>query len=121
MAQAVSKYPSLQTLFVDTGYAGQCAAHLSKTHHLNVDVVRHPANRNVGCWHHPDQGELFAVQTDSNGFVALPKRWVVERTHGWNERARRLIMHHDRRIDVAKAWVWLTGARLLARRLTTTT
>lgn len=119
VAQARIKYPSLQTLFVDSGYAGQCAATLAHTHSIHVDVVRHPANRNVGYWHHPDQGELFPLVADSKGFVVLPKRWVVERTHGWHERARRLIMHHDRRSDVSEAWVWLTGARLLARRLTT--
>jgi len=120
VAQAVSKYPSLQTLFVDGGYAGQCARTLAEAHQINVDVVRHPANRNVGRWRHAEQGELFTVPANSNGFVPLPKRWVVERTHGWNERARRLIMHHDRRSDVSEAWVWLTGARMLARRLTTT-
>ncbi|MBH8613368.1 transposase, partial [Pseudomonas mohnii] len=53
------------------------------------------------------------------GFVVMPKRWVVERTHAWNERARRLIMHHDRLLDVSEAWVWLAEARMLARRLTT--
>ena len=45
--------------------------------------VRHPANRNVGRWVNPDQGELFPVLADSKGFVVLPKRWVVERTHAW--------------------------------------
>ncbi|CZT26052.1 hypothetical protein PCPL58_p2035 (plasmid) [Pseudomonas cerasi] len=44
---------------------------------------------------------------------------VVERTHAWNERARRLIMHHDRLFAVSEAWVWLAEARILARRLTT--
>jgi transposase len=34
--------------------------------------------------------------------------WVVERTHAWNERARRLIMHHDRLPRVSEAWIWLT-------------
>jgi len=67
-----------------------------------------------------EEGELFTVPANSNGFVPLPKRWVAERTHGWNERARRLITHHDRRSDVSEAWVWFTGARMLARRLTTT-
>ncbi|MGB7758078.1 MAG: IS5/IS1182 family transposase, partial [Salinisphaera sp.] len=46
------------------------------------------------------------------------KRWVVERTHAWIERARRLVMHHDRRTDVAETWVWLAQARMLAARLT---
>lgn len=120
VAEAMAKYPTIETLFVDNGYAGQCAATLRDTHQLNVDVVRHPANRNGGCWRHVDQGELFPVAADSKGFVVLPKRWVVERTHGWNERSRRLVMHHDRRIDVSEAWVWLTGARMLARRLAAT-
>jgi transposase len=31
----------------------------------------------------------------SAGFVLLPKRWVVERTHAWTERWRRTVMHHD--------------------------
>ena len=51
-----------------------------------MEVVRHPANRNVGRWVHPDQGELLPVLADSKGFVVLPKRWVVERTHAWYER-----------------------------------
>lgn len=52
------------------------------------------------------------------GFVVM-RLWVVERTHAWNERARRLIMHHDRLLTVSEAWVWLAEARILARRLTT--
>lgn len=28
----------------------------------------------------------------ADGFVVLAKRWVVDRTHAWNERAQRLIM-----------------------------
>jgi hypothetical protein len=56
-------------------------------HAIQVQVVRHPANKNVGRWAHPDQPNLFTVQADASGFVALAKRWVVERTHAWNARA----------------------------------
>lgn len=118
VGQAKQAYPSVQTLFVDGGYAGQCAQALHEQHQITVDVVRHPANQNGGCWHNPDQGELLPLQADANGFVPLPKRWVVERTHAWNDRARRLIMHHDRLPKVAESWVWLAEARLLLRRLT---
>ena len=85
---------------------------LKQEHQIDVEVVRHPANRNVGRWVNPDQGELFQVLANSKGFVVLPKRWVVERTHAWYE------WHHDRLLSVSEAWVWLTGARMLARRLT---
>ncbi|WP_386272450.1 hypothetical protein [Xanthomonas theicola] len=49
----------------------------------------------------------------------LAKRWVIERSHAWNERARRLIMHHDRSMCVSEAWTWFTAARNLLRKLTT--
>lgn len=119
VASALSKYPSIQTLFVDSGYAGQCAQTLMQCHGLQVSVVRHPANRNVGRWTDTQQDDLFMARADAKGFVVLAKRWVVERTHAWNERARRLVMHHDRLNIVAEAWVWLTEARMLLRRMTT--
>ncbi len=119
MASAMAKYPSIETLFVDSGYAGRCAQTVSQCHDMEVQVVRHPANKNVGRWVNPEQPDLFTVQADAQGFVVLAKRWVVERTHAWNERARRLVMHHDRLSSVSEAWVWLTEARMLLRRLTT--
>lgn len=77
------------------------------------------AFRNVGRWVRPGQSDLFTVNANTEGFVVLARRWVVERTHAWNERARRLVMHHDRLSRVAEAWVWLTEARMLLRWLTT--
>lgn len=119
VALAVEKYPTLEVLHVDSGYAGRCAQTVSQCHGIRVDVIRHPANRNVGRWSRADQSDLFTVNADDNGFVVLAKRWVVERTHAWTERARRLVMHHDRLASVSEAWVWLTEARMLLRRLTT--
>ena len=115
---ALEKYPSIQTLFADSGYAGQCAQTISQRHDIEVQVVRHPANKKVGRWQHPDQPDLFTVQADPDGFVVLAKRWVVERTHAWVERSRRLVMHHDRLTKVAEAWVWLAESRMMMRRLT---
>lgn len=119
MASAMAKYPSVATVFVDSAYAGRCAQTIHQTHGVTVDVVRHPANANVGRWCTPEQGDLFTQQADAKGFVVLARRWVVERTHAWNERARRLIMHHDRLPEVSEAWVWLAEARLLLRRVAT--
>ncbi|RJS93595.1 transposase [Salinisphaera sp. Q1T1-3] len=46
MADAMTKYPSLQTVSADNGYAGRCAQTL--THDLNIEIVRHPRNATVG-------------------------------------------------------------------------
>lgn len=119
VSKMMAKHPTIETLFVDSAYAGGCAQLISQVHHIRTQVVRHPANRNVGRWVNDKQADLFTVQADAQGFVVQAKRWVVERTHAWNERARRLIMHHDRLPQVSETWVWLTGARLLLRRLTT--
>lgn len=88
MAHAMAKYPSIERLFVDSAYAGQCAQTVSQCHGVRVDVVRHPANKQVGRWRTTaNQGDLFTVQADARGFVVLAKRWVVERTQGWSEHA----------------------------------
>jgi len=114
---AMKKCPSVQKLYVDSGYAGRCAQTVSQLHGIDVEVVRHPASRNMGRWSDESQEDLFTVSADATGFVVQAKRWVIERTHAWNERARRLVMHHDRLSKVSEAWVWLTEARLLMRRL----
>jgi len=91
MTSTMAKYPSVETVFVDSAYAGQCAQTMNQQQGILVDVARHPANANVGRWCLPDQADLFTRQPDANGFTVLPKRWVVERTHICNERARRLL------------------------------
>lgn len=112
VAMACRKYPTLEKLYADNGYTGRCAAALEDAHNIKVEIVRRPSK--IGIWNSP-QLPLF----ESNaGFVILPKRWVVERTHAWIEKSRRCVMHHDRSSDVAVAWVWLSQARNLLRRLT---
>ncbi|HEY4172265.1 MAG TPA: transposase [Rhodopila sp.] len=54
---------------------------------------------------------------DIKGFVVLPKRWIVERTFGWTNRARRLATDFETLIESSKAWFLLAVAFLLLRRL----
>ena len=116
VAQACAKVPGLQKLYADGAYAGKCKEGIEAAHPtLKVDIVRHPHNRNTGTWNDVQQ-PLFPAPP-AKDFVVLAKRWVVERTHAWNERARRLMAHHDRSAWAPVAWVWLVEARMLATRL----
>jgi putative transposase len=117
VAQACAKVPGLKKLYTDGAYGGQCAVAIEKTHGISVEVVRHPGNRSTGTWQ--DAQQPLWPEEVAKGFVVQAKRWVVERTHAWNERCRRLIVHHDRSDWAPLAWVWLAEARILATRLAT--
>lgn len=115
VAMACAKVPGLTKLYTDGAYGGQCALAIEKTHGITVEVVRHPGNRATGSWQDAQQ-PLWPVEVPK-GFVVQAKRWVVERTHAWHERCRRLIAHHDRSDWAPMAWLWLAEARMLATRL----
>jgi transposase len=116
VAQACAKVPGLEKLYTDGAYSGKCARDIEQTHHIRVEVVRRPGNRTTGTLHDPAQSPEPGAEINA-GFVILPKRWVVERTHAWTERWRRTVMHHDRKLAVSAAWVWLAEARMLLTRL----
>lgn len=115
VAKACAKVSGLKALYADAAYGGTCAKTIEDTHSIAVHIVRHPANRATGTWQTTQQP--LWPEVVPKGFVVQAKRWVVERTHAWNERARRLIAHHDRSEWAPIAWVWLTEARILASRL----
>ena len=115
VAQACAKVPGLKKLYTDAAYGGKCAVAIEQAHGISVEVVRHPGNRSTGTWQ--DAQQPLWPEVVAKGFVVQAKRWVVERTHAWNERARRLMAHHDRSTWAPLAWVWLAEARILATRL----
>jgi transposase len=112
VAHACAKTSSIQRLFADSAYAGRCAETIVQAQNIEVHIVRRPPK--AGHWN--DEGQT--MQPAAQGFPLLHMRWVVERTHAWNERWRRLVMHHDRTSTSTTAWIWLAQARLLTRRLT---
>ncbi|RMF72133.1 MAG: IS5 family transposase [Planctomycetota bacterium] len=115
VAQACEKHASIEKLYADSAYAGHCALRIEHSQNISVDIVRRPSR--LGAW---NDAQLSLWNEPTSAFTVLPKRWVVERTHAWIERWRRLVMHHDRSPNVATAWVWLAQARMLSRRLTAT-
>ncbi|GAC1434291.1 MAG: IS5-like element ISMac15 family transposase [Burkholderiaceae bacterium] len=116
LAQACAKAPGPQRLYTDGAYGGKCARDIEQQHPIRVEVVRRPGNRTTGTLHDTKQPAVQTIGMNP-GFVVLPKRWVVERTHAWTERWRRTVMHHDRKLDISAAWVWLAEARMLLGRL----
>ena len=115
VALACAKVPGLKKLYTDGAYGGKCAEMIEREHGISVEIVRHPGNRSTGTWQ--DAQQPLWPEVVAKGFVVQAKRWVVERTHAWNERARRLMAHHDRSNWAPVAWVWLAEARMLATRL----
>ena len=53
----------------------------------------------------------------ATGFVALPKRWIVERTFAWLGRCRRLAKDWECLNHKALAFLRLASIRLMSRKL----
>ncbi len=51
------------------------------------------------------------------GFVVLPRRWVVERTFAWLSKFRRLSKDFEERPESSEAWIRLAMINIMARRL----
>ena len=64
--------------------------------------------------------EIVKRPNDSSGFVALPRRWVVERTFSWFGRNRRLAKDYENLADTLAAFISLACIRLALRRLART-
>jgi transposase len=93
------KSPWVTMSFVDGGYQGDAAQRAAfEASRISITVVK---------------------RTDKQvtGFIVLPKRWVVERTLGWINRARRLSKDFEATIESSLAWLQLAVAFLLMRRL----
>ncbi|HTW30027.1 MAG TPA: transposase, partial [Acetobacteraceae bacterium] len=53
----------------------------------------------------------------AQGFIVLPRRWVIERTLAWLNRNRRLAKDYEASIASAEAWLLVANVKLLSRRL----
>jgi transposase len=63
------------------------------------------------------RARIVAKEMRQNGFVVLPKRWVVERTFAWLGRCRRLAKDWECRDHRALAFLKLASIRLMLRKL----
>jgi transposase len=61
--------------------------------------------------------EIVKRSDDVKGFVALPRRWVVERTFSWFRRNRRLANNFENLTETVATFVTLASIQLALRRL----
>lgn len=113
------QFPCLRHLWTDSGYkkglAEWVTAHLGWT----VECVRHPIAPRGDYAQVVKEflGEQAYQDRFGPGFKLLPRRWVVERTFAWLDRQRRLSKDYELLPETSEAWIYLSSARLLWRRL----
>ncbi len=82
-------YPLLRKIWADGSYEGDLEADLPAWYEIVLAIVNKLA--------------------DQQGFVPLPKRWIVERTLAWITQGRRLVRDYERNPAYSEAWVWIAA------------
>ena len=88
---------SVDLAYVDQGYTGERAAAAAREHGIELEVVKLPEAK--------------------RGFVLLPRRWVVERTHGWMNGYGKLRRCTERCRQVVDFYLFLAAAVVVIRQL----
>jgi transposase len=88
---------AVELAFVDQGYVGPQPEAAAAAHGIRLQVVKLPEAK--------------------QGFVLLPRRWVVERSFAWAARFRRLARDYERLPETVAGLHFLAFACLLLHRL----
>jgi putative transposase len=94
------EFPRLETIFGDNKYR-------------NKEFKAWLKQYSQGKWHM----EISNRPPDAKGFVPLPVRWVVERTHAWIGRYRRNSKDYEKRTDSSESMILISSMSLMLRRL----
>ena len=94
----VGRFPRLQLIWADGGYAGQLIAWIMLTFgtRLRLEIVR---------------------RTEEHKFSVIRHRWIVERTFGWLGRCRRLSKDYEALTGTSENWIRLAMIGAMVRRL----
>ncbi len=97
LAKVQAGFPRLQRIWADGGYAGVLVAWVLATYNWVLEIVKR--------------------SDTAQGFVLLPRRWVVERTFGWLGLYRRLSKDYEYLTETSEAMVYAAMSDLMVRRL----
>ena len=93
----VARFPGLQLIWADGGYAGKLVAWVATTLQRTLVIVKRPRH--------------------TQGFQVVQWRWIVERTLGWLNRSRRLSKDFEALPETTEAWIRIAMIHLMVRRL----
>lgn len=109
---ARSKYETLQKLWADGGYAGQCEVRVKESAGCEIEIVRRSDDAPREVWITEGQEPPVA-----QGFRLVRWRWIIERTFGWLGRYRRLGKDHEQNPSSSLAWVRFALVAIVLHRL----
>ena len=95
LEKAKGKFPRLQLIWADGGYAGQLIVWVAEFAGWTLSIVRR----------------------QSRDFEILPRRWVVERTFGWLSRYRRLSKDYEYLPRSSENMIYIAMINLMLNRL----
>jgi putative transposase len=125
LESARSGLSRLSHLWLDAGYEGRGKRWAEDAMGLSVEVVRKPPKpvpeEVARLWAQEWAKEGKKIDWERlmppRGYVALPHRWVVERTFSWLSQNRRMSKDYERLCASAEAFVYAAMIRLMVRRL----
>ena len=125
LESAQSGLSRLKHLWLDAGYRGRGKRWAEEGLGLSVEVVRKPPKpapekvARIWAEEWAKEGKKVDWQRlmPPRGYVALPRRWVVERTFSWLGQNRRMSKDYERLCASAEAFVYAAMIRLMVRRL----
>ena len=118
-------FPRLCHLWLDAGYRGEGRGWVQKTLGWSVDLVERPKKpapeEVMMAWAREWAKEGVALDWQklmpTQGFVVLPRRWVVERTIAWIDQNRRMSKDYERLAATSEAFIYVAMSRLMVQRL----
>ena len=96
LQKLAGRFPRLQLIWADGGYAGQLIAWVQELGGWLLEIVKRP---------------------DESRFVVLPRRWVVERTFAWLGRHRRLSKDYEALPESSETFILIATIYLMLHRL----
>jgi putative transposase len=125
LESARSGLSALKHLWLEAGYEGRGKRWAEEAMGLSVEVVRKPQKpipekvAKVWAEEWAKEGKKLDWHKlmPPRGYVALPRRWVVERTFSWLSQNRRMSKDYERLCASAEAFIYVAMIRLMVRRL----